>query len=266
MIALALPNAVRRFVRARKAAAMLEFALSLPVVLTLGLLGTETASLTLANLRLSQIAASVADNAGRAGALADPMAAIDEADINEIFAGAKQMGLGIDLANKGRIILSNVEPTSDGTKQYVRWQRCFGMLRVNGTNPAVTPDSSYGVPRRATNAIITDGTEMSTTSPVDETKSVTRNGTIDTPTTGMGPAGRQIRAAAGTAVMYVEAVYDYEPIVDVPFVTSRLFGGQGTLRLRFNSAYNVRQRTDNRVLNAGNLAAAARSTCNRYTN
>ncbi|MCE3544244.1 pilus assembly protein, partial [Escherichia coli] len=45
--------------------ALVEFAYALPLLLTLGVGGLETAHFMQASLRLSQIAMTVADNAGR---------------------------------------------------------------------------------------------------------------------------------------------------------------------------------------------------------
>ncbi|WP_380786979.1 TadE/TadG family type IV pilus assembly protein [Sphingomonas sp. R86521] len=234
-----------RFGADRSGVALLEFAITLPVVLTLGLYGTETANLALANLRLGQIAAATADNAGRAGAVSDPAAALDEADVNEVFAGAKLLGDRINFNQYGRIILSDLEPSSTAGRQWIRWQRCTGALAVS---------SSYGRPKSANGAIIADGSEMTT--PSSDSKSTPTNGTVETPA-GMGPVPRQIAASTGSAVMFVEAVYQYQPLV-----SQSLFG---PITIRFNSAYNVRQRTDNRILNAGNMATTAKSTCNRYS-
>ena len=107
----------------RSGVAFLEFAFALPVVLALGLLGLETANYALANLRVSQIAMLTADNAARV------RDSIDEGDIVELFTGAKMSGNNINFAQNGRIILTDLEQTTDGTKQWVRWQRCVDLYR-----------------------------------------------------------------------------------------------------------------------------------------
>lgn len=240
-----LPGTMTRLRADQSGLALVEFALGLPILLTIGLCGIEATNLAIANLRISQIATTTADNAGRAGASSDPAAAMDEGDVNELLLGAKLTGASIKFAQNGRIILSSLEPTSDGTRQWIRWQRCAGEKRIN---------SSYGVPRTEGNTAIRNGTEMS--APSNQARSVPRNGSVATPTA-MGPAGNQISASAGTAVMFVEVVYDYQPVV-----SESLFG---PITLRYTSAFNVRQRTDNRLLNSGNLADANRSLCNQYT-
>ena len=104
----------------RSGVAFLEFAFALPVVLALGLLGLETANYAMANLRVSQIAMLTADNAARV------RDSIDEGDIVELFTGAKMSGNNISFAQNGRIILTDLEQTTTGGKQWVRWQRCDG--------------------------------------------------------------------------------------------------------------------------------------------
>ena len=72
--------------------ALIEFAFSLPVLLTLGLFGLETANFAMAHLRVSNIAMLTADNAARV------RDSIDEADVIELFTGAKMTGASIDFA------------------------------------------------------------------------------------------------------------------------------------------------------------------------
>ena len=177
----------------RSGVAAVEFALAIPIVLTIGLTGLELANLALASLRVSEIATTIADAAGRAGSSADPTVALDEADVNELFTAANQIGGTMGFPANGRIILSDLEMRSDGSGQWIRWQRCYGRR---------TKISTFGVPRDSSNAVISDGSEL--TAPSDQTNSVPSNGFVATPTTGMGKTGQQITAASGTAVMFVE--------------------------------------------------------------
>ena len=57
--------------------------------------------------------------------------------------------------------------------------------------------------------------------------------------------------------MFVEVVYNYQPIV-----SNRILGGRV---MRYTSAFNVRQRTDQQLKNASNLGTAAKSDCSLYT-
>lgn len=178
MKAEALPR-IRRFARRlnqdERGLAMIEFAVSLPVLLSLGLTGLEMAHYGVANLRVSQIAMTAADNAARV------RETITEADVNELMEGAKFVGKDIDFGTNGRIILSSVEnnaQTSDALKgQYIRWQRCAGMRNAA---------SAYGPEGTGqNNAVLKDG---------------------------LGPASNRIKASPGTAVMFVEVEYRYQAL------------------------------------------------------
>ena len=56
---------MRRLRRDERGVALIEFAISLPVLLILCMFGLEAANLALTHLRISQIAMLVADNASR---------------------------------------------------------------------------------------------------------------------------------------------------------------------------------------------------------
>lgn len=212
------PSFRRMFDRLRadqRGVQLVELAITLPVLLTLGLGGIEVANYAISSIRCSQIAMAVADNAGRV------RDSIDEADINELMTGAKLMGAGVQFADNGRIILSSLEQNGAKTGQWIRWQRCSGKKAVT---------SSYGL----------EGA-----------------GNSDSSLKGMGPADNQIAALPGTAVMFVEVVYDYRPIVG-----NRLLGAR---TLRYTSAFNARQRTDQSLKNGSNLAASRISSCSIYS-
>ena len=57
---------LRRLTASRSGVAATEFALSLPLLLTAGLYGVETANQAVMQMRVSQIAVLIADNASRA--------------------------------------------------------------------------------------------------------------------------------------------------------------------------------------------------------
>jgi Flp pilus assembly protein TadG len=198
--------------------ALIEFAFSLPVLVVLCMAGLECANLALAHLRVSQVAMLVADNAARV------RTSIDEADVNEIMTGAELSTASLNLKQNGRIFLSDLEPNgkaSPNTGQYIRWQRCWG-------NGPFT--SSYGVA----------GNGQNDASMVD----------------GMGPGAptpNKVKASSGTAVMFVEIAYNYQPLI-----TNAIFGNKV---IRYSSAFNVRERTDQAIKNAGNLATSATAAC-----
>lgn len=154
--------------------ALTEFALSLPILMTISVTGVEVASFVNAHMRVSQIALSVADNTGRV------RQAITENDIDSAMIGARIAGETINFAANGRVILSTIEPNgkaSPNTGQTFLNQRCFGMKNVA---------SSYGLAGAGKD----DATYVA----------------------GFGPTGNKIVAAANSAVMFVEVQYNYQPI------------------------------------------------------
>ena len=206
-------RAARRLVRSTRAAVMLEMAFAIPFLILVGFGGLEIANLTLAHTRVSQLGLNTADNAARIAAgsnLTQPQ--IREVDINEVFAGAAQQVAGLNFENSGRIILSSLQRNNDGG-QTIKWQRCFGNLEVA---------SVYGE----------EGT-----------------GATGTDFPGMGPVGREVKAAAGTAIMFVEVTYEYQPL---------LFGSWlGPQTIRSSAAYNIREARDL----SGVKAPGTPSTC-----
>ena len=210
---------IRRLSADTRGTALIEFALTLPVLLLMGLGGLEVASYGLACLRVSQIAMTTADNAGRV------RNQITEADINELMTGAKFVGQGIKFADNGRIILSSLEPNgqtqASGKKGYmIRWQRCTGKMPVVST---------YGLEGK---------------------------GVSDSSLQSMGTANNTIVPADGTAVMYVEVSYTYQPVVASRWISEQT--------IRAERAFNVRQRTD-QVMKTGGVADADVSKCTKYS-
>lgn len=174
MSSLSLRTFYRRFARDLSGLALTEFALCLPVLMTLSIGGVELANYVNANVRASQIALSVADNAGRM------RIQIDEADVDSIMIGAKIAGENIDFGENGRVILSMIEvngQTGGNAGQMITWQRCFG---------ARVAASSYG----------------------NEGDGKTNSAYA----AGFGPTGKKIVAEAGSGVMFVELTYQYKPI------------------------------------------------------
>jgi hypothetical protein len=214
---------VRAMLRAlrgdRSGLAMTEFAMSLPFLAVLGLGGLELTNMALTQLRVSNIALKTADNAARV------RVSIDEADINEIFTGAKLMGAPIDFANHGRIILSSIEPLMNAASppavvnQYLRWQRCTGANAANSTH-GNEGDGATGTAQAAGYGV---------------------------------PGGPKIKAADKTATMLVEVVYDYQPLV-----SNRWFG---TITMRSVQSIAVRDRSDQVIKNGSGLTTAQKALC-----
>lgn len=156
--------------------AMVEFAFAAPLVLGMGMLGTDTAYLVITHLQVSQIAMQVADNASRVGE-EDTLAArrVYESDIIDTLLGAEKLGENISIFQQGRVIISSLQQNAQGG-QWIAWQRCRGAKNFN---------SSYGVQG---------------------------DGATGTSFPGMGVPGRYITASPGTAVMFVEVAYDFRSI------------------------------------------------------
>jgi Flp pilus assembly protein TadG len=210
---------LRALGRDRRGLAMTEFAMSLPFLGLLGLGGLELTNMALTQLRVSNIALKTADNAARV------RVSIDEADINEIFTGAKVMGQPIDFANHGRIILSSIEPVMNTAtppavvNQYLRWQRCTGANAANSTH-GNEGDGATGTAQAAGYGV---------------------------------PGGPKIKASANTATMLVEVVYDYQPIV-----SNRWFG---TITMRAVQSIAVRDRSDQVIKNGSGLTNSQKALC-----
>lgn len=158
-----------------------ELAFTAPILLGMGLMGTETAYFAISHMQVSQIAMQVADNASRVGEQ-DVLVSrkVYEDDINGTLVGAEKLGETFDIYENGRIIVSSLQQNADGG-QWIAWQRCRG---------AKNHVSSYGV----------EG-----------------DGETGTGFTGMGEPTNRITASPGTAVIFVEIAYDYVPITPFEF-------------------------------------------------
>ncbi|HKX78769.1 MAG TPA: pilus assembly protein [Novosphingobium sp.] len=159
--------------------AMTEMALALPFLLGAGLWGVELANYGVANMRISQLAIHLADNASRIGDTSTlEQRKIYEADINDLMYGAGvQGGDRLGLFDNGRVIVSSLEVDED-ERQFIHWQRCMGKK---------TWASSYG----------DAGDELGD---------------------GMGPADEKVIAFDDEAVMFVEVAYNYQPLISARFV------------------------------------------------
>ena len=130
------------------------------------------------NMRVSDIATSVADNASRLGQTDNSavVPTITEADIASVLRGAQEQGRGIQLLENGRVILSSLERHHVSERQYIHWQRCFGQLDSGSAYGGV----GHGL----------TGDEIA----------------------GLGQGNGMISAPEGQAVMFAEVVYRYEPL------------------------------------------------------
>ena len=155
--------------------AMLEFAFSLPIFLTMSLAGAELTNYIVTRMRVSQIALQVADNAARIGSGSQLEAKkISEADINDLLTGSAIQSGELGLMAHGRVIISSLEPDPDHAGKFkIRWQRCAGA----------------------------------------KTDHVSRYGEEDDDNlTGIGPAP-QITAPDDGVTMFVEVYLEYQPLI-----------------------------------------------------
>lgn len=165
----------RRLGRDTSGLALLEFAFSMPILLTLSLSGAELVNYVVTRMRISQVALHIADNAARIGAGSQLEAKkINEAQINDLLTGAGLQAGELGLFDNGRVIISSVEPDPNNAgKSRIRWQRC------KGSQASLVSDYAAGADNLA----------------------------------GVGPAGRTVGAPANGVTMYVEVRYHYQPIV-----------------------------------------------------
>lgn len=182
---------------------LIEFGLVLPLLMVLGFYGAEIAYMASANMEVSQIALSVADNASRLEQ-ADNSAVtptVTEADVNSVLQGAIQQGSRLNLLQNGRVILTSLELDPATGKQYIHWQRCIGNL--SGAS------SLYG-----------NDTNL--------------NGLNGTPITGMGSGSTRVTAPTDPyqAVMFVEVVYRYDGLFKTLFVQPTTFRQEGAYLTR----------------------------------
>jgi hypothetical protein len=223
-------NRVRGFLSrlhgGRSGVAMTEFALAAPLLMTVGLWGTEVAWLALTHLRISQAAMQIADNASRVGDTSTlENKKIYESDIDDVFRGSdKEAGTAVDLYHHGRVIISSLEvvPGSQG-QQYIHWQRCLGDKQW---------PSSYG----------SEG-----------------DGLTGQTIAGMGPAGDQVTAYdAQDAVIFVEISYEYQPLFSKMFV--------GNTNIHVFGAFNVRDSRDlTQIYQRDPNKPDPVATCDKYT-
>lgn len=213
--------------------AIIEFAYGFPILLFMSAYGLEVGNLALTNMRISQAALNLADNASRVGMDSGlPVVQLREVDINDVLAGAKKFGHSFQLAEKGRITVSSLY--HNGTDQRIQWQRCLGLKK------GVDWDSHYGT--TGVNSLVDTRPE--------------NRGTLRPQ--GMGPAGEEVQAPPNLGLIFVEINYEYQPVIALSWIY------QQRSRLHYTASYLVRDNRDfQQIYNPA--PTATRYTCDRYT-
>lgn len=195
---------LKRLRHDRSANALIEFAYSLPIFLTLGMYGTELAYMATVNMQVSQIAMALADNASRLGQTENAAVAptITNKDIDSVLSGAMQQGNSISFSTNGRLILSSLEMDPVTNRQFIHWQRCRGSLAQN---------SAYGG----------EG-----------------YGLTGTAIAGLGKPSNLVSAGSSTTgVMFVEAFFSYKGLFGTMFVKNVKFAQEAAFIVRDDRSY-----------------------------
>ena len=193
---------LRALLRDTTGVSVTEFAIVLPVFMTLGMYGAEIAWMNAAAMEVSQIAVALADNASRLGQTDNSgvTPTIAGNDVNSVLSGAIQEGQNINLDSDGRVILSSLETHPVTGKQYVHWQQCRGNLKK---------DSAHGKPDLTGSAL-----------------SQLANG--------LTVGNTRITAPSGSAVMVAEVWYTYKGLFGTLFVEPLIIHEQAAIIVRDN--------------------------------
>lgn len=102
---------IRSLLTDRRGISVVEFALALPLFLGFCLVGIELANMASVNMRVSQIAINVADNASRLGQTDNSAVTptVAESDVDSVLLGAVHQAGALDIQSHGRIVLSSLE-------------------------------------------------------------------------------------------------------------------------------------------------------------
>ncbi|WP_372730969.1 TadE/TadG family type IV pilus assembly protein [Novosphingobium sp.] len=198
---------LRKLLNDTSGVAFVEFALAAPLMLSVACYGVELAYFTSVDMRMSEVALSLADNASRIGQNdnVNITPTVNETDIKEIMRGAQEQSAGFNFQAQGKIILSSLERDTATGKQVIRWQRCYGNL---------ARQSGYG-------------------------NDTDRNGLNGDVITGLGSGPVKITANANSAVMFVEVFYTYKGLFGDLFLSDRTLKKEGAFLVRDNRRLGV---------------------------
>jgi hypothetical protein len=232
-----LARAAARLWRDTRANSVMEFALGAPLLMALGGYGVEISNLAITNMRVSQYALQLADNASRIGVNSGLSTyQLREGDLNDVLQGLRLFSTGTKLTQFGRVTMSSLENVQqsydDDNVQRIHWQRCIGLKGGTGfdADPTQAPSVSAA----------SDGT--SGTSGKDAPD-------------GIGDTGLKVNAPDDTGVIYVEVNYQYQPMFGTLFVKPT--------KLHYVASAVVRDKRDySRIYNPTPSAVA--STCDKH--
>lgn len=222
---------ISRLRRSTSGVAFIEFAYGLPAVMGLSMYGIEIGNYAQTQMRVSQVALTLADNASRAGLdnRTSNLQELREIDLSDVLEGVRIQGRRLKLLENGRVTLSSLEQNASGG-QWIHWQRCLGTRTGPGW------DSSFGTAGQ---------------------------GATGTSFPGMGPVGSEVTAPPGSAVMFVEVNYQYQPVIGRWLIGDRV--------ISYTAAFVVRDRRDlsanggTGILDPAPAVGTNRLTCDKYT-
>jgi hypothetical protein len=196
----AISTLLKRLLVDTSGVSVVEFAIITPFILSFALYGIELAYFNAVDMKMSEIALSLADNASRIGQTDNSIVTptVSETDINEVMRGAQEQAAGLEFQTRGRVILSSLERDGASGRQYIHWQRCYGNL---------DRESAYG-------------------------NDSNRSGLTGDVLVGMGDGPTQVTATTGSAVMFVEVFYEYEGLFGDMFVDGGVLRKEGAFLIR----------------------------------
>lgn len=192
--------------------ALVEFAFSLPILLSFGMIGTEAAMYVQMHTKMSQIALVTADNASRIGeSSALQVKRVDEADINDILDGAEKQSDNDNFYTHGRVVISGIQYNAQNSP-FVAWQRCRGALTYT---PVIGPQ----------------GTAKTNTSL----------------SAGVGKPNQLVKPIPDTEMIYVEVAFQYQSLFGIAPFARNILTDQAVFNVRdqrdLSQVYNASNNT-----------------------
>ncbi|MEC3910891.1 TadE/TadG family type IV pilus assembly protein [Sphingobium sp. CR2-8] len=193
-------NRVRSAIADQSGVSAVEFALGLPVLIALTMGGAEAANMAYTSQQLGDIATMSADSVGRV------KESINNGTVTDILSAMKTISDKIDLRNRGRIIVSSIQPVVNDagnvTNQKLRWQRCTGAL-VKSSAYSSTEGALLGA----------DGIVVS--------------------------SNRKIAASKDNEMIFVEVYYTYRPLISSAFLGTPQMSAIAAISVRERSNNDI---------------------------